>query len=143
LLLLVGLCIDTLRRGSSSINRKTLIGTRSHHLLLLCQHHIRVTDLRTKSHLGHLIVDHINTLRKLLLLHHILLTGRSAHHVGVAAHMALVHELLLLSHLKVWIIIHLLLVWVASLHWLHSSLHVLLMLTLILHLLLIVLIGVV
>jgi len=58
--------------------------------------------------------------------------------------MALVHKLLLLSrHLKVRIIIHLLLVWVASLHWLHSSLHVLLMLTLHLHLLLIVLIGVV
>ena len=125
LLHLVRLCIH----GGSRL--ETLICT-CHRMLL--HHHVRVAHLRSKSHMSHLLVHHVDSLRHLLLLHHELLT-RWAHIWLSLKHLTLAHHKLLLLHLIVLIILHLL--WCAIVHLtLHAHmLHVVLLLILILHLL--------
>ena len=140
LYLLIYLLVELLlRRGPIYILLEALIGSSSHHLLL--HHDVGVGDLRSKSHINHLIIDHVDALRHLVLLHHLLLAWRDHTWLSVPRMTSLVHVLLLLSHCEILIILHLLLWRKSSLHRLLHVHHVLLLLLILhLHLLLIVLI---
>ena len=141
LYLLIYLLVELLlRRGPINILLEALIGSStSHHLLL--HHDVGVGDLRPESHINHLIIDHIDALRHLVLLHHLLLAWRHHTWLSVPRMTSLVHVLLLLSHCEILIILHLLLRRKSSLHRLLHVHHVLLLLLILhLHLLLIVLI---
>lgn len=96
-----------------------LLPTHHHHLLLLLVHHhicIWIIHLGSETHVGHLIVHIIDSLRQLLL-HHLLLARWDAHHA-----LTIVHELLLL-HLVGLIRINVRhsLVWVETTLHLHAA----------------------
>lgn len=138
------LLVHHLRSSLTSAHVLIWLIAASHHLLLLLllHDHIWIVNLRSESHVDHLVIDHVNIGRHLLLLHHLLLAWRH-HHTGLTVSWrSLIHDmLLLLRHLEVLIVLRLLLRWKALLHRLHLH-HVLLLLLLVLHvhLLLIVLI---
>ena len=135
------LLVHHLRSSLTSAHVLIWLIAASHHLLLLLllHDHIWIVNLRSESHVDHLVIDHVNIGRHLLL-HHLLLAWRHHHTWLPVSWRSVVHELLLLRHLEILIVLHLLLRWKALLHGLHLHHVLLLLLVLHVHLLLIVLI---